>query len=76
MINFKLTICFCFFRYSIFCRFCGASITQFSVVFMIGMCLSVSLSIFEIPGQKNSNEDWFCIDCESLEFLFKEISNK
>ena len=67
---------FLLFRYSIFCRFCGVSITLFSVVFMIGMGLSVSMLIFEIPGQKNSNEDWFCIDCESLEFLFKEISNK
>ena len=43
---------------------------------MIGMDLSVSVLIFEIPRQKNSNEDWFCIDCESLEFMFKEISNK
>ena len=67
---------FFLFRYSIFCRFRGVSITLFSVFFMIGMGLSVSMLIFEIPGQKNSNEDWFCIDCESLEFLFKEISNK
>ena len=43
---------------------------------MIGMDLSVSVLIFEITGQKKSNEDWFCIDCESLEFMFKKISNK
>ena len=66
-------ICFFFSIIQFSVDFVELPLLNFFVVFMIGMDLSVFVLIFEIPWQKNSNEDWFCMIVKVWNFYSRKF---